>query len=941
MTAPFAGLALRYLIGFDGQPSALAGHVVEVPFEQPPSGSPSIAYGNLLDQHEDEDGNPVRDCGPYLTPTGTAKQYEEGVPDPKGPGFAKNVTEQCALARSQGHTHIELDNPDDPHFSITDVIAAMLIASGNGLRNIAKNPYLLGGDSITYVRNITVDAMIVEDDAGTAAQNHAIRVAAGKPDLMVWFVYPSKVGRGAADSRAAEIRAHNFFNMGVTFDRSPKEYGGDVIDVLLPMTAAQPASTAMPTTASPTPWLADEIADAAVHKYSDGSDVPMLAAAVARAFPNVPGFADYCAEAGPDTQWCGIYQAFNMSRYGIMPPFGARDVDKFMYVDAWMPWGAAVAAGQQQPGDVALWINKSGLHHIAMLTELPNKYVGGNQGNTVSETTFPAPSMYRRPPPPVLMPALATPATVMKGSKGADVTRLQTMLIGLGFDVGPDGADGDFGDNTETAVSAYQTSRGLEVDGIAGTETWGSLLGTGTVPSPIIPGSLPAAAVDAVIALANASPIAGYAWKDRGPAPIGYARGMAVSYAKNYRDLKQGKSSALAMARPVGSSNTDAVAWYGLNPSGNVACLRATFQILWGLGPRESGGNPFVGVDTTNPSSTTADTAEAGLFQQSWNSHAASPELPKLFAEWKANPGDGFLSIFRQGVSGGPSASIGSGDGFQFQTLCKTKPEFAVECAAIGLRVLRSHWGPIINRAAELRPEVLVLFAKIEAVVDALPIDGDVLPPIVGPPVVPPAVPAAADPTQMLLLLLAILLKGKTMSDPATPGLPPGLDLNALIAALQGALAPPPAPPPPPPVAPAPAATPDLAAMIAALAAALARSTAASAPVAAPIQAPTPQIAPPVVSVAPEPASPAAAPVPSPVPGSVQAAAWALVAGVIGQLTGYIGTPFGMGQAPTAMGTITTVAPILLAGLGMTGALGPFERFASSFVSALKARPPQ
>jgi hypothetical protein len=33
-----------------------------------------------------------------------------------------------------------------------------------------------------------------------------------------------------------------------------------------------------------------------------------------------------------------------------------------------------------------------------------------------------------------------------------------------------------------------------------------------------------------------------------------------------------------------------------------------------------------------------ADTAEAGLFQQRWESRFASPEFPKLFARYSANP---------------------------------------------------------------------------------------------------------------------------------------------------------------------------------------------------------------------------------------------------------------------------------------------------------------
>jgi len=60
-------------------------------------------------------------------------------------------------------------------------------------------------------------------------------------------------------------------------------------------------------------------------------------------------------------------------------------------------------------------------------------------------------------------------ATLKRGSKGADVKRLQKALQELGFD--PGGIDGDFGGGTEGAVMAFQRSEGLLADGIAGPRT--------------------------------------------------------------------------------------------------------------------------------------------------------------------------------------------------------------------------------------------------------------------------------------------------------------------------------------------------------------------------------------------------------------------------------------------------------------------------------------
>ena len=58
-----------------------------------------------------------------------------------------------------------------------------------------------------------------------------------------------------------------------------------------------------------------------------------------------------------------------------------------------------------------------------------------------------------------------------KGMRGSDVKAMQEKLLKLGYDLGPDGADGDFGTMTEAAVRKFQSKYGLEVDGIVGAET--------------------------------------------------------------------------------------------------------------------------------------------------------------------------------------------------------------------------------------------------------------------------------------------------------------------------------------------------------------------------------------------------------------------------------------------------------------------------------------
>ncbi|MFF2652057.1 peptidoglycan-binding protein [Streptomyces sp. NPDC058045] len=62
-----------------------------------------------------------------------------------------------------------------------------------------------------------------------------------------------------------------------------------------------------------------------------------------------------------------------------------------------------------------------------------------------------------------------------RGSGGADVAAAQYLLRSHGYDIA---ADSDFGPATENAVSAFQQSKGYGVDGMIGGETWPGLIVT-------------------------------------------------------------------------------------------------------------------------------------------------------------------------------------------------------------------------------------------------------------------------------------------------------------------------------------------------------------------------------------------------------------------------------------------------------------------------------
>jgi hypothetical protein len=75
------------------------------------------------------------------------------------------------------------------------------------------------------------------------------------------------------------------------------------------------------------------------------------------------------------------------------------------------------------------------------------------------------------PPPSQPLPVLRM------GSVGYWVTEAQLRLIAHGYPLNIHGADGIFGEETQAAVKAFQTARGIAVDGVIGPDTWEELNG--------------------------------------------------------------------------------------------------------------------------------------------------------------------------------------------------------------------------------------------------------------------------------------------------------------------------------------------------------------------------------------------------------------------------------------------------------------------------------
>jgi len=219
-------------------------------------------------------------------------------------------------------------------------------------------------------------------------------------------------------------------------------------------------------------------------------------------------------------------------------------------------------------------------------------------------------------------------------------------------------------------------------------------------------------------------------WPGRGPAPLGYVEGMAVTFGRLQSKLDMGDAIVVEMARQdMGDASRDVLAHYSQqfaalgmdNSVAGIDTLRHLLVLMVGLGMRESSGRHCEGRDMS-AGNVTAETAEAGLFQTSWNARTAHASLVPLFVFYRNNP-SGFVDIFKKGVNCSAASwqNWGEGDGVEFQQLSKACPAFATEFTALALRWRRRHWGPINSRAAELRVEWDDLLLQVQAIVDTTP----------------------------------------------------------------------------------------------------------------------------------------------------------------------------------------------------------------------------
>lgn len=310
------------------------------------------------------------------------------------------------------------------------------------------------------------------------------------------------------------------------------------------------------------------------------------------------------------------------------------------------------------------------------------------------------------PPEPGPEPGPEERPVIGKGDVGPHVQNCQESL-------GIVPADGDFGSITEGGVKGFQAAAGLGADGIVGAKTWAELDELDNRKAVGNDGLLQRD-INEIVRIAEASDIANYSWRDRGKAPKGYTAGIALCFGLAATALVEEDPVAELMAQADrNSSDHDALSWYrsefnslGMdNSEDGIDTLRHLFVMILGLGMRESSGKYCEGRDMS-ASNTSADEAEAGMFQTSWNIRSCCSEIPPLLEAFWDNP-NGFLPTFQKDI--GPDSKdlggYGSGDGARYQFLSKFAPAFHAYVTALGMRYLRQHWGPINRSEVELRAD--------------------------------------------------------------------------------------------------------------------------------------------------------------------------------------------------------------------------------------------
>ena len=463
------------------------------------------------------------------------------------------------------------------------------------------------------------------------------------------------------------------------------------------------------------PWLAVMRGITGLTETPGSASNPKIVGMAEKVGERWPHQADYAAlYTGDDIPWCGVTVAYCVSEAGHEPVFGPTDTDKWMWANAWSQWGTRLS--KPKLGCIVV-LNDSG--HVALYEGTDGSYYslrGGNQSDQVNVKNFAISKVRALVWPTDAGPIAPSERRVLsEGDSGSDVADVQRSLKLP--------ADGDFGPTTESGVTSFQEAVGLDADGVVGEATWEAL---DELDRRVAAGSdgISKALADAIDLRVAADSVNNISWADRGKAPDGYYSGLAQTFALAILRYQDGDPACGIMASKAGNASSDALAYYSAefaakgmhNNVAGLDTLRHLFVMQVGLGMRESSGNCWEGRDMS-ASNVQSETAEAGLFQTSWNISSFAPnEIKGLLKEYRQNP-NGFQPTFGRECEPTPDNLdlYGSGDGAKYQWLARYAPAFASLVTGVGMRKAYSHWGPIKRKEVEIKTEVDRLLNDVQS----------------------------------------------------------------------------------------------------------------------------------------------------------------------------------------------------------------------------------
>jgi len=195
--------------------------------------------------------------------------------------------------------------------------------------------------------------------------------------------------------------------------------------------------------------------------------------------------------------WCDVFYDWlfvkcfgaELGRQMLCQPLNSAGAGCKFSVQYYKQYGCWIT-GTPEPGDQIFFSYASGEYsHTGLVESVSGGVVTTIEGNTsdsVGRRSYAVGSStiagYGRPrwelavdtsPSDISFDPSESSERILKlGCRGDDVKKLQEDLIRMGYDVGPDKADGDYGDNTKKAVMKFQREHKLDpIDGEVGDDT--------------------------------------------------------------------------------------------------------------------------------------------------------------------------------------------------------------------------------------------------------------------------------------------------------------------------------------------------------------------------------------------------------------------------------------------------------------------------------------